>query len=207
MQSPYLNDLVFNFVMQVWLLPGVERAGRFYWGCTGSNGTLWAAASSELGLDSYLLWCTQTEMGTFNKTKVIICFNCKTKREDYGFCSKCDSSVSFMCPFNTLSLLNLGTHRDYVSHWDRRSHHGVLVSHQPHCNSADGTLPGLAVPRHLSQLLHMERQPWEKGRVGNRSFVLWNKLLKNRINQQSLIKDQSLSENILNVTRVLLWSG
>lgn len=54
---------------QVRFLPGLQRAGRIYWGCCSSTGTLRAAARSELGLDSYLFRCTQTKMGIY-KTKI-----------------------------------------------------------------------------------------------------------------------------------------
>lgn len=56
------------------------------------------------------------------------------------------------------SLLHLGADGDRAPHWDRRRHHGVLVSHQQHRHSALGALSRLAVPRHVPQLLHMERQ-------------------------------------------------
>lgn len=140
--------------MQLCFLPGVERAGRFHRGRTGSTGTLWDAASSKLGLDSYLFWCTQTEMGMFNKHSNHVC--------DTLNCTNVQSRSEWV---NLPSVLISGPNWNCASHWDCGSYHGVLVSHQPHCNYADGTLPVLAVPRHLSQLLHMERQPWEKGRV------------------------------------------
>lgn len=68
-QPPYLNDLVwivFVVHFQLWFIPGVEGAWRFHWRCTSSTRALWDTASSELGLDSHFLWCTQAEMGKFN---------------------------------------------------------------------------------------------------------------------------------------------
>lgn len=157
--------------MQIWLLPGVERAGRFYWGCTGSTGTLWATVSSELGLDSYLLWCTQAEMGNFDtQTNIKISYRRPNGRIMRNVASESLCTViPQWCPTNTLSVPNLGIYWDRAAHWDCGCHHGVLVSHQPHCHTTDGTLPVLAVPCHLPQLPHMEGQPWEKRRVGDSS--------------------------------------
>lgn len=67
----------------------------------------------------------------------------------------------------SLFFFNLGTDRDRLSDWYCWSHHDVVVSHQPHRHPAHGAVPGLAVPRHLSQLLHLERQRWYQRRVEN----------------------------------------
>lgn len=132
--------------MQVWVLPRVQRVRRIYWGGCSSTGTLWAAAHSELGLACSLLRCTQTKMGTI-------------------FTHFKRSWRANVCPYNILSLPNIGIHWCYSCHWDRCSHHGFLVSHQSHCASAHGALRVLAGLCHLSQLLHLERQPWERGQV------------------------------------------
>lgn len=70
------------------------------------------------------------------------------------------------CHWHALFLLFLVPRWDCASHGDCRSHHDVLVSHQPHRHDALGTLSGLAVPCNQPQLLHMERQPRGKRRVG-----------------------------------------
>lgn len=60
--------------------------------------------------------------------------------------------------FFSVLLSYEGNDRDRDADWRSGSHNGVLVSHQPHCNTAHGTIPGLALPCYLPQLLHLERQ-------------------------------------------------
>lgn len=62
-----------------------------------------------------------------------------------------------------IGFICAGPGRDCAADRHSRCHHGVLVPHQPHRHPADGTVSGMALPCHLPQLLHMERQPWEKG--------------------------------------------
>lgn len=68
--------------------------------------------------------------------------------------------ITFLCLIKYAAFIsNLGSDRDSAAHWHSGSYHGVLVSHQPHCNTSHGTIHGLALPRYHPQLLHLERQP------------------------------------------------